>query len=643
MPHPFAAQQSLFRAYDIRGAEHYFSAKFVHALGAAFVRLFKAQNHNKLNGQTSVTPKTPTVIIGYDVRHGSADIAKLLATILQQQGLQVISLGLITTPMMAFWSEQYDGHGIMVTASHSAKGILGIKWLVNNASPSAKSIQQLYQDLTSTPLSANNKINPLINNTLSNSDVAVINLPTSAVAAPYIQAIEEVFTAIYPKHNLSAINNRRVIKKLELTVVIDCLNGATSRIAEPLFSQFCQRVIILNDSPDGSFPTGNPDPTEPNRLAELQQTVIVHSADIGLAFDGDGDRLMIVDNSGKVVTADHLLYLLAKVAITEHPNSLGHSSSLDNCSLDRCSSLTRSDNENKSKSVAKSDDQDGLLSPPQVLFDIKCSHHLPLLLRELGALPVLSKTGSSMMRRQLRAQESYAIFAGELSGHFIFNDGYFTVYDDAMYAGLRLLNWLAYTATAPVDSNTRTSSVNLWGEQVSASAPYQLTDITKDLPLLVSTADHYIPLADSASDNGSESCSVITHLTEFCHYLQGLVAEYQPDKFQASTNGLFSSNLTAMDKLNSCCDCLDISHYMTSEQAQSLLPVGTKLSSIDGVRLDFTHGFGVVRQSNTSNALTVRFAGDSLDDLKDVQARFVALCNAFDQGLAEKVAAIRAE
>lgn len=611
----FAAQQSLFRAYDIRGDEQYFTPNFVQALGRAFVRLYqnyhtahivKPISNNKPTPHTK--PKETTVIVGYDVRCGSDSIAQTLATILQQRGLQVINLGLITTPMMAFWTEQYDGHGIMVTASHSAKGILGIKWLVGNVSPSAEDIQGLYQDSIPSdsiqfgPIqnsNVNDHSNHKATNTVQNVDtqsstvLSVIGLPTDTVATPYIQSIAEVFTTIYPHQNLSTTNGRNV-KKLDLTVVIDCMHGATSRIALPLFSRFCQRVIIINDTPDGSFPMGNPDPTEPNRLAELQQTVIINAADIGLAFDGDGDRLMIVDNSGKVVMPDHLLYLLAQVAITERP---------------------------------KTWDAD-TTSTPQVLFDIKCSHHLPTLLGNLGVTPIISKTGSSLMRQQLQSYESRVIFAGELSGHFIFNDGYFTAYDDAMYAGLRLLHWLIYTAAL---SDTLPPAVDLWGERIDTSCPYRLTDITRQLPTLVSTADHYLPLPNTAPTE----CSVVQQLAEFCRYLQHLV--------KVSTASNASDKTLATSCSPSLCTCSASRQHMTLAQAKQLLPLGTLLTCIDGVRLDFARGFGILRQSNTSHSLTVRFAGDSIADLKDVQMRFVALCRLFDTHLAEQIATLYPE
>lgn len=358
------------------------------------------------------------------------------------------------------------------------------------------------------------------------------------------------------------------------------MHGATSHIAKPLFAHFCQNIIMLNDTPDGNFPTGNPDPTEPQRLKQLQQSVLLHQADIGIAFDGDGDRLMVVDNRGKVVTPDHLLYLLAKIAVIERPQTLKTS-----------------------------------LSNPQVLFDIKCCHHLPKLISEIGATPVLSKTGSSLMRQQMQDSGGRIIFAGELSGHFIFNDSRFILYDDAMYAALRLLHWLAKPQrTEP----TRTTN---------------LADIIKGLPVIVSTADHYLPLPETIAND----CSIVQQLARFCQYLQQLV--------HATSTAIIEQldPQAVVACAPSLCTCSQQSQSTTLEQAQTLLPVGTKLSCIDGVRLDFARGFGVLRQSNTSQNLTVRFAGNSIDDLIDIQTRFAALCRPFNKTLAMQILAIVAE
>jgi len=589
----FAAQQCLFRAYDIRGSRQHFTTDFIQALGKAFAQLYSVADCNSTAApakaclpKPSIDRKRTVIVLGYDVRLGSDIIAQRLADILTEYGLQVIQLGLITTPMMVFWAEQYSGHGIIVTASHSAKDILGIKWLVNHQSPSHAEIQLLWQKTRANYACHLNHAQAQIDaqNTLTNTTAKSIcnqpfNLSDAQVATTYIEAIAQVFKQIHPCNKPLLKDNQQPSGTLDVVVVIDCMHGATSNIAQRLFEHFCQQVIMINDTADGSFPSGNPDPTEPHRLKQLQRSVRQHQADIGIAFDGDGDRLMIVDNSGKVVTPDHLLYLLAQVALTEHPETL-------------CS-------KNPSHSQL----------PFQILFDIKCSHHLPNLLSELGATPVLSKTGSSFMRRQMQHSAGQIVFAGELSGHFIFNDSRFIIYDDAMYAVLRLLHWLtAY----------------------DAHGKKSLTDITEQLPAMVSTADHYLPMPKTLKKDDA----LVVQLTKFCQYLRQLVeatmAEDSGDHWIATSQP-------------SLCRCSMSRQYMTSKQAKCLFPVGTKLSCIDGVRLDFAHGFGVLRQSNTSHNLTARFAGDSIEDLRDIQAKFAALCRPFDKKLAEQIVAIPAE
>ena len=579
----FAAQHSLFRAYDIRGSRQHFTDDFIHALGNAFAYLYQAQpsiyRENIGENSSRSTNEKTIVVIGHDVRDGSGSMAQIFADILSQHGLQVIQLGLVATPMMIFWAEQYQGHGIIVTASHSAKDILGVKWLVNHISPSSADIQTLYQQLAS----YNSQ-----NSSVKTNDQPVRykqqQLPANQVTSAYSDAITQVFKQIH-QHNNQLLNQTKEgsqlpSSKLDLVVVIDCMHGATSNIAKPLFTHFCQSVIMLNDTPDGDFPAGNPDPTEPQRLKQLQQSVLLHQADIGIAFDGDGDRLMVVDSRGKVVTPDHLLYLLAKIAVIESPQTLKTSRPY-----------------------------------PQVLFDIKCCHHLPKLISEIGATPVLSKTGSSLMRQQMQQSDGQITFAGELSGHFIFNDSRFILYDDAMYAALRLLHWLGKSQGT---QSTRTKS---------------LADIIKGLPVIVSTADHYLPLPKTIAND----CSIVQQLARFCQYLQQLVHATSA----ASIHQLNPQAVVACAP--SLCTCSQQSQSTTLEQAQTLLPVSTKLSCIDGVRLDFARGFGVLRQSNTSQNLTVRFAGDSIDDLIDVQTRFAALCRPFNKTLAMQILAIVAE
>lgn len=576
--HPYLAQRRLFKAYDIRGDRALFTESFITRLSQIFAELYRCH-------------QAKIVVIGHDVRHGSETMAAQLARTLRINNIDVVWLGLVTTPMMAFWANEFEGHGMIATASHSEGHILGIKWLLNGESPSRDDIQGLYaalhpstQPITPekaelidpTPLlvdRSNQRPNPqstgqIDTATLTYADISYPPLTTEQTAQGYFAAIASAFDHIHSKTSSRSLDILPAADMAKpMTIVIDCLNGATAPFAQQLFAQFdtlCANVTVLNDCPDGDFPNGNPDPTENGRLHELQQAVIAHHADIGFGFDGDGDRLMVVDNRGQVLAPDHLLYLLAHIALT--------------------------DSESPSSTTPNS-------SPKTVIFDVKCSHHLPKLIEQMGARPEMGRTGSSIMRKALQNGSSNAIFAGELSGHFLFNDGYFILHDDAMYAALRLLNWLTHQ-------------------------PEALADITERLPEMVNTPDVYLPL-DSQKDPSTQDRPLLKKLAKLCQNIQN----YCPT----------GAHLESPDNPDTPCPAqsLPISHANTLG-----LPNNTRLTCIDGLRLDFTNGFGVIRPSNTSHSLTVRFAGNTLADLRAVQQRFVDLCQFIDSDLASQIAKI---
>ena len=276
----FAAQQSLFRAYDIRGSRQYFTTEFIQALGHAFAHRYSALStsldhklpndacaHNTELKDISSTNslitqnqnnKDTIIVIGYDARIGSDMIAQKIASILTHHNLQVIQLGLVTTPMMVFWAERYQGHGIIVTASHSAKEILGIKWLVNHRSPSSAEIQLFYQQLLHRQqASIDAEYNRAMQaNGLKNHPQDTC-LPAEQIATAYIAAIDQVFQKIHqskPQPSNKRPSNNQPSTKLDFRMVIDCMHGATSLIAQRLFAHFCQDIVMLNDTPDGNFP-----------------------------------------------------------------------------------------------------------------------------------------------------------------------------------------------------------------------------------------------------------------------------------------------------------------------------------------------------------------------------------------------------
>ena len=584
--HPFLPQQKLFKAYDIRGDVRYFTDDFVLSLGLSFANLFTSV--------FKLVKENACVVVGYDVRIHSEFIAKLLAYQLSQSGIQVIWLGQVTTPMMAFMANTDiacgQGNGLIVTASHSERHINGIKWLVNHESPSSQDIADLFESLANTPAA------------LPSQDLSttIANYPFEITPSlgSYQQGITSALSQICQQY----LSNFSPSFFKKSKIVIDCLNGATSRFAEAIFAGLGYDCILLNDTPDGTFPKGNPDPTEAGRLAELCDTVLEHHADIGLAFDGDGDRLMVVDSTGTVVAPDHLLYLLAKLAIVEKPT------------------------------------YPATLSPflPAVIFDVKCSHHLPNLIAQDGGLPLMEKTGSSLMRKSLQNKSQNAIFAGELSGHFLFNDGYFVLHDDAMYAAIRLLNWLQ-------------------------RQPDSLAAIVAQLPVSVSTADMYLPIDTAETGQNFVQALIVKAKTSFALFQNHVIEiDENQNPILAQTN--YQTTLTEFlpkptvkkprifikskklpffgkparptytDKATkNALATADFSHALTPKQ----------ITTIDGLRVDFEQGFGILRKSNTGNFLTVRFAGDTLCDLRNIQQVFVELCQSLDNTLAVQVAQIQ--
>lgn len=557
--HPFLPQQKLFKAYDIRGDERYFTDDFLWSLGQSFAKLFKT---------TQPALSSPlSVVIGYDVRTQSEFIARFLAYQLIQHDIEVIWLGQVTTPIMAFMANRYMGHGLMVTASHSERHINGIKWLVNHQSPSSQDIAELFDSLIATQLT--------IPNSQLLAHIMAYPLDPIPTLIPYQQGIYSALSQI-SAHTSATI----LTPAANLHIVIDCMSGATSRFAEAIFSGLGYRCTLLNANADGTFPKGNPDPTEAGRLTELSQAVIEQKADIGLAFDGDGDRLMVVDSTGQVIAPDHLLYLLANIALAQKPKATA-------------------------------------TPHPAVIFDVKCSHHLPIMITKQGGIPLMQKTGSSLMRKSLQNKTQNAIFAGELSGHFLFNDGYFVLHDDAMYAGIRLLHWLQYQ-------------------------PKTLTQIVAELPFSVSTADMYLPI--DTAEIGQNFINNLIHTTKTTlSFLKTPIQVYDPHY----------NHFLAIASYHS-----ELSEFLPTHRPKKIrlkkgkkLPFFTKyplpklsqahtITTIDGLRVDFPYGFGILRKSNTGNFLTVRFAGNTLSDLRSIQTMFVSLCQHLDKNLALQVAQI---
>ena len=344
--------QSIFRAYDIRGiVGETLTPEIVYSIGLAIGSEAYAQN------QTAIT-------VGRDGRLSGEELVEPLIEALVATGLRVIDIGQVPTPVLYFSTYFLStGSGVMLTGSHNPANYNGLKIMLNKATLMSESILGLYQRI-------------------QNSDFHF-----GSGTIEHASIVED-----YVARVVGDINLKRPLK-----IVVDAGNGAASHIAPRVFETLGCEVVPLFCEVDGHFPNHDPDPSELKNLQTLIQTVIDQKADLGVAFDGDGDRLGLVTNSGTVIWPDRQLMCFSQAILAEHPNG-------------------------------------------EIVFDIKCSRNLEKIIRENGGIPHLSKTGHSLIKSKML--EENALLAGEMSGHIFFNDKWYG-FDDGIYAGARLLEILS--------------------------------------------------------------------------------------------------------------------------------------------------------------------------------------------------------
>jgi phosphomannomutase/phosphoglucomutase len=343
---------SIFRAYDIRGVVgDTLTAEIVYNIGCAI-------------GSEAYTRGQQTIIIGRDGRLSGPTFSEALSNGLRAAGRDVIDIGQVPTPVLYFATHYLNtGSGVMVTGSHNPADYNGLKMVLKGETLAEEDIQILRrriekEDFTSGPGS----------------------MRSQDVVADYIATI------------IGDIKMARPLK-----VVLDCGNGVAGGVAPLLLRKLGCEVIELYCEVDGQFPNHHPDPSQLENLEDLIATVKRHNADLGLAFDGDGDRLALVDGGGKVIWPDRQMMLYAKDVLSRNPGAL-------------------------------------------ILFDIKCSRHLAQYISEHGGQPLMWKTGHSLIKRKMK--ETGALLAGEMSGHIFFKERWFG-FDDALYTAARLLEVLA--------------------------------------------------------------------------------------------------------------------------------------------------------------------------------------------------------
>jgi phosphomannomutase/phosphoglucomutase len=342
----------IFKAYDIRGiVGRTLTPAIVATIGRALGTRAKAA------GQRAFA-------IGRDGRLSGPELAAALAEGIRATGVDVVELGMVTTPMTYFAAHHLGtDNAVMVTGSHNPPDYNGLKMVIAGDTLSGDAIQELRQSCERGDFAAGEGTHT-----------------TADVREAYLARIA------------SDIKIRRPMK-----IAIDCGNGAAGSIAPALFRRIGCEVEELFCEVDGNFPNHHPDPSQPENLADLIAALRAGPAEIGLAFDGDGDRLGVVTKDGRIVYPDRQLMLFAQDVLSRNPGA-------------------------------------------EIIYDVKCTRNLATWIRRHGGRPLMWKTGHSLIKAKLR--ETGAPLAGEMSGHVFFKERWYG-FDDGAYAGARMLEILS--------------------------------------------------------------------------------------------------------------------------------------------------------------------------------------------------------
>ena len=450
-PYTMQVQASAFKAYDIRGI-----------VGQAIDEIF-AEHLGRAFGSEAVACGERAVAVGRDGRLSGPGLVQALMRGLASTGLDVIDLGAVTTPMLYYVAatrgEQGCSSGIQVTGSHNPKDYNGFKMVLAGVAIHGEAIQRLRQRMQ---------------------------------AEDYVSAADGRITAmdILPEYSQRVTGDCKLSRPMK--IVIDSGNGIPGASAPGILRALGCEVIDLYSRVDGDFPNHHPDPSKLENLADLIKVVKATDAELGLAFDGDGDRLGLVTRYGQVIFPDRQMLLFARDILSRYPGGT-------------------------------------------IIFDVKCSQRLSAGIREAGGVPLMWKTGHSLVKAKLK--ETGAPIAGEMSGHIFFGERWYG-FDDAMYTAGRLLEILSREADPSAVLNA--------------------------LPTSYSTPELNVPVPE-----GNQHAIV-----------EQLIA-------------------------------------------RARFP-GAEIGTIDGLRGDYPDGFGLIRASNTTPVLVLRFEGHTPEALERIECDFMA-------------------
>ena len=361
--------KEIFKAYDIRGiVDKTLTAEIVEGIGQAV-------------GSEARARQQKAIVIGRDGRLSGPELAAALARGIQKSGIDVIDIGLVVTPMTYFAAYHLETHcSVMVTGSHNPPDYNGLKMVLDGETLAGEAIQQLRARLES---------GDLVNGSGS--------YRTRDIREDYIARIA------------GDVKLKRPMK-----IIVDAGNGVPGAYAPALYRRLGCEVTELFCEVDGNFPNHHPDPSDPHNLEDVIRTLATGDAEIGLAFDGDGDRLGVVTKNGKMIFPDRQLMLFAADVLSRNPGA-------------------------------------------EVIFDVKSTRNLFSWIREHGGKPTLWKTGHSLIKSKMK--ESGALLAGEMSGHMFFKERWYG-FDDGLYAGARLLEYLSGQADINATLHSLPDAIN---------------------------------------------------------------------------------------------------------------------------------------------------------------------------------------
>lgn len=369
--------KEIFRAYDIRGNSlKDLTEEVAYKIGFCFAEMSITKDNNK-------------ICVGLDGRLSSPTLCKALELGLTEAGAEIINIGVVPTPALYFVDKQFMPAGsIMVTGSHNPRDDNGFKILQNGKSFFGDQIQDLLMRVL------DNHVIPAPSCVIPAK--AGIQINTSGyMDSSFCGNDIEYSNTIQSKYLKNILDGISINPKLKVTW--DSGNGVMGNIIEELKSSLTNENIIINSKIDGNFPSHHPDPTNPANLQELIKLVKEQNCDLGIAFDGDGDRIGIVSGSGKILFGDQILCIFAEDILKENPNAT-------------------------------------------IIVDVKASQLIVDRIRSFGGNPIIWRTGHPFIKSKML--ETKALLAGEMSGHIFFADKYFG-FDDAIYAALRFLDLLS--------------------------------------------------------------------------------------------------------------------------------------------------------------------------------------------------------